>query len=230
MTRVTLLLIRPLVRAIDWIPLVWAAAFATGLVVLIGSIERPLPTCDALPLLRMSAGILGAAAGFSLVDPMAYGTAPVPSPRWLRMWLRTALAAGTALGLWGAGFVIATLYLPHGSRLLVGDVTLEAAVCVLTGLSGAAVAVRIRPGHGRSAALLGAAVQSTLLVITLFLTADLWLWPLQSDLRWPGAHQAWLGLLPLPLACLAVAHRDLAGGTRQRPGNISSRTLMERFI
>lgn len=81
---------------------------------------------------------------------------------------------------------------------------------VLARLSGAAVAVRLRPRHGRSAALAGAAAQFTLLAITLFLTAELWLWPLQDDPQWPVAHRLWLVLLPLPVACLALAHGNPA--------------------
>ncbi|WP_432929300.1 hypothetical protein ACQPZZ_04745 [Microbispora sp. CA-135349] len=81
---------------------------------------------------------------------------------------------------------------------------------MLTGLSGAAVAVRLRPRHGRSVALAGAAAQFTLLALTLFLTAKLWLWPLQDDPQWPVAHRLWAVLLPLPLVFLVAANGNPA--------------------
>lgn len=222
MIRTALLLLRPLLRAADWAPLAWAAATALGLLGATALVSGTVVTCDALVLLRLSAAVLGAAAGFCLVDPMAYGTLPLPVPRWLRMWMRTALAAGAALTAWCAALAIMIVSLPKGSSLLIGDVSLEAGTCVLAGLSGAAVAVRLRPAHGRTAALVGAAAQLALLVLTLFLTADLWMWPLQSDPRWPGAHRIWTAVLPLPLVALAVANRGLPGRAKPAFGKFAA--------
>ncbi|MEU7890885.1 hypothetical protein AB0B54_35755 [Microbispora bryophytorum] len=211
MIRTALILVRPLLRAVDWAPLAWTWLASAAVIVTAALTRGAVVSCDAVVLSRLSAGAMGATAGFALVDPMAYGTLATPVPRWLRMWLRTALAAGAALTAWGTTLSLIVVFLPQGSPLLAGDLALEAAACVLTGLSGAAVAVRLRPRHGRSAALAGAAAQFGLLTVTLFLTAELWLWPLQDDPQWPVAHRLWLALLPLPVACLLLANANPVG-------------------
>ncbi|MFI7028484.1 hypothetical protein ACIBK1_07230 [Microbispora rosea] len=211
MIRTALILVRPLLRAVDWAPLAWTWLASAAVIVAAALTRGAVVSCDAVVLSRLSAGAMGATAGFALVDPLAYGTLATPVPRWLRMWLRTALAAGAALAAWGTTLALIVVFLPQGSPLLAGDLALEAAACVLTGLSGAAVAVRLRPRHGRSAALAGAAAQFGLLAVTLFLTAELWLWPLQDDPQWPVAHRLWLFLLPLPVACLLSANANPVG-------------------
>ncbi|MEU8192843.1 hypothetical protein AB0C10_03560 [Microbispora amethystogenes] len=218
MIRMVILLLRPLLRAVRWAPLAWASLASAAVVVLAALTRGAVVSCDAVVLARLSAGVLGATAGFGLVDPMAYDTLSTPVPRWVRMWLRTALSAGAALGAWGTTLALIVAFLPQGSPLLADDLALEAVTCVLTGLSGAAVAVRLRPRHGRAAALAGAAAQFALLSVTLFLTAELWLWPLQNDPQWPVAHRLWLVLLPLPAVCLALANRDAAA--RWRIGSV----------
>ncbi|MFC4530544.1 hypothetical protein [Sphaerisporangium dianthi] len=119
----------------------------------------------------------GVGAAFALVDAMAGSTAALLTAR---------LPPGTGIPRGGAG--------------------VEAAVCVLVALAGAAVAVRMV--RGRQAGTAGALTQLSLLAGTFFLEGDLWPWPPPGDPRWEPVHQGWSAALPLLALVLILAHRD----------------------
>jgi hypothetical protein len=204
LVRVAAALLRPLARAVHWPPLLAVTPVVPALAGLVHAIEGGLPPLAALVMLRVEGALLGAAAAFALADPMAGSTAAVPTPRWLRQWLRTALALGYAAAAWTVTY-----------RLVAGwsaaappwwDATTEAAVCVMAGLAGAAFAVRRVPE--RYAATAGAATLFGLVLASLFLPGRWSPWPRVGDPVWDATHAGWLAALPVVLAALAVAHRD----------------------
>ena len=163
-------LVGPLARAIDWLPIGVTAPFALALAAIV-SPGRDLDVLSVLLALRAAALLLGAAAAFALVDAMTPSSGALPVPRWMRQWLRTAMAFAAVAAVWGAAYTIAGVRLAPGAPLPLADTALEAAVCVLAGLAGAAAAVRRVGGRQAASALLG-----VLLAGSLFLTGDLSPW------------------------------------------------------
>ncbi|GAA4576755.1 hypothetical protein [Planotetraspora kaengkrachanensis] len=197
-------LVRPLTRAIDWSPL----AIAGSLIVCVAALVppgEPLGPVPALTLLRMAALLLGAAAGFALVDAMSASTAAVPVPRWVRQWARTAMALTAAGLVWGATYAIVSARLARGVAVTPSGLAVEAAVCMLVGVAGAATAVRRH--SGRQAALAGAAAQLAACVAALITGGGVW--PSLGDEQWDLTHAWWLAALPLPVLVLVAAHRDV---------------------
>jgi len=99
-------LLRPLVRAIHWLPLLAVTPVVPALAGLFYALEGELPPRAALLMLRVDGALLGAAAALTLADLMAGSTAAVPTPRWLRQWLRTALAFGYEATAWTVSYRI----------------------------------------------------------------------------------------------------------------------------
>jgi hypothetical protein len=211
-------LLKPLVRAIDWLPVAVVVSILAAVAAL-ATPGRDLDPLAGLLTLRMGAVLLGAAAAFALVDAMTTSSGALPVPRWHRQWLRTLMTlAAVAVG-WGVVYAIVTARLAPGFTLPLADMALEAAVCVLAGLAGSAFAVR--RSEGRQAALLGgSAVPAVLLVGSLLLTGDLRPWPIPGEASWAAVHRGWLVALAVPLLVLLVANRDLRGrqGRRRRAG------------
>ncbi|MCG5217483.1 hypothetical protein [Streptosporangium sp. KLBMP 9127] len=206
--RSAILLLRPLLRAIDWPPAA-TVAVCTAAVALLAFPGRDLDPFTALTLTRMAGLLFGAASAFALVDAMSVSSGALPVPRWLRQWLRTLMVLVPVTAGWGLTYAIVLARLAPGASLPLAGTALEAAVCVLAALGGAAVAVR--RSQGRQAALTGAAVLGALVVASLFLSGDLWPWPLPGDVSWEPVHRGWLAALPVVLTVLVVAHRDLRG-------------------
>ncbi|RBQ19246.1 hypothetical protein DP939_15020 [Spongiactinospora rosea] len=207
--RPLLQVVRPLVRAIDWLPAALAVPLGVTLVALVspGKDIDPLP---AVLVLRLIALLMASTGGFALVDAMAQSTGAVPVARWARQWLRTLMISVLLAAGWGAAAAVASLRLADGPPLPVAGLAAEAAMCALCGLAGAAVAVR--RVAGRPAALAGAATIGAAAVATLFLPGDLWPWPLPGAANWEAVHQGWLVAMAVPLVVLLAAHRDLRGG------------------
>ncbi|WP_283136770.1 hypothetical protein [Rhizohabitans arisaemae] len=198
-----LLLLRPLIRAIDWRPLTLAVAAMIALAVLIEPGDHVDPRLGLL-LLRLGALLLGVAAAFALVDPASAATGATPVPRPLRQWIRTLLT-GLAAGVgWGVGCLVVAVRLEPGAVLHFTGAVIEAAVAALIALAGAAVAVRRHPG--RQAALAGAVTVLILYIGTQILGGGAWPEPYAAD--WHEIHRWWLAALPIPLLVLAAAHRD----------------------
>ncbi|GAA3413841.1 hypothetical protein [Streptosporangium vulgare] len=89
--RAALALTWPLARAIDWAPLAAVAVFTAALVSLV-EMGSELSAGTALDLMRVGGALLGGAAAFALVDPVATNAGPAPVPRWVRQGLRCLLA------------------------------------------------------------------------------------------------------------------------------------------
>ncbi|MFF4951434.1 hypothetical protein [Streptomyces chattanoogensis] len=198
-------LLPPLIRAIDWVPVIAAAVVSLGLALATapGSTVEP---SNATITLRMAAVLLGAAAGFALVDTAAVTTAVTPVPRWLRQWIRTLLVAGAAAAAWAGTYLLLTARLADGTEIQTPGLVTEAAVTLLVGLACTAIAVRQRPE--RIAAVIGAAALLAVAVSTLPYMEDIWPYP--TSPWWDEIHRAWLSVLPAPLLALALAHRDVA--------------------
>lgn len=201
-TRVAVSLVRPVGRAIDWVPFAAVLVATLGLAVATGDQVRPY---NLAATARLSALLLGATAGFALVDAAAGMTAATPVPRWLRQWTRTVLALAAAMAAWGAVFAVLASRSVRGAELGAGGYLLEASVCVGTGLACTAVVVRQR-GADRSGAVFGAAVLLAVAAGTLFYPGRVWPLPVEPD--WAPVHDAWLFFAPVPLAVLVFANRE----------------------
>ncbi|MFC4118042.1 hypothetical protein [Nonomuraea zeae] len=205
--RVALLLVRPLARAIDWAPLAVVAAFTAGLVSLV-QYGQALPGGNALVLMRICGTLLGAAAAFGLVDAMSADLGAATVPRWVRQALRCLLPGGAAIAIWLAAFSYILTRLPAGTLFPVGDLLIEAGVCLGIALAAAATAVRFAPG--RQAAMAAVVVQLAMVLGTILLPPQVRLWPPTCGFgHWEQAHLFWLAVLPGPYLWLVLAGRDL---------------------
>ena len=202
---VPLLLLRPLVRAVDWAPLAVVTLFTAALVTL-ADYGQPLTAGMGLVLLRVSGTLLASAAAFALVDAMSGGAEPV-SHR-LRQAERCLLAGGAAVAVWLGAFAYVLSRLPDGTLFPVGDMLIEVGVCLGIGLAAAATAVRYAPG--RQAAMAAVVVQLALVLATILLPPEVRLWPPTCGFgHWDEAHRFWLFALPVPFLWLMVSGRDL---------------------
>ncbi|RJL35522.1 hypothetical protein [Bailinhaonella thermotolerans] len=199
-------LIRPIVRAIDWIPLAVAGTLAVMMASLVEA-GSALSVGTAFTLLRMMGVMLGAAAGFAVIDEMAASTGAAPVSRRLLQWLRCGLGGLTAGLSWGTACAIAAARLPQGGQLKVAGMAAEAAVCVAIGLLTASAAGRAH--HGRAAALAGMGGLLVIASVSLVLRGPYWPWLYPDEENWEVVHYGWLAVLPLVLAALHRANRDL---------------------
>ncbi|MEU4409833.1 hypothetical protein AB0F88_35425 [Streptosporangium sp. NPDC023963] len=205
--RAALLLVGPLARAIDWAPLAAVAVFTVAMVSLVEA-GNELPAGTALDLMRIGGVLLGGAAAFALVDPVAANAGPAPVPRWVRQGLRCLLAGAVAAVVWLGAFAVVVSRLPPGRLFPLSDLLVEAVVCLGTGLAASATAVRFT--SGRQAAVAAVAVQLMLVLATVLLPAGLQLWPPTCGYgHWYEAHRFWLVMSPLPLLWLVAANRDV---------------------
>ncbi|WP_214410313.1 hypothetical protein [Sphaerisporangium fuscum] len=194
-------LLRPLARAIDWVPLLVTGAL-TVLLVCVLDAGSPLDPSTSFTLLRMTGGLLGAAAGFTVLDAMAPTTAAAPVPRGVRHRIRCA-AGGLAAGAWWAmASAVAVARLPEGGVLRLPGMAVEAAACVAAGLLAASIATRFHPG--RAAALAGMGGLLAVFSVTLVLR---WPWPYPDDPAWEAVHHGWTAALVLLLVALEVTGR-----------------------
>jgi hypothetical protein len=129
-----------------------------------------------------------------------------PTPRWLRQWLRVAIGALPVATVWLIlyGFVRNT----PGADLdaPARDLVVEALVCGLSGMAGAAVAARVR--HTATGALAGPITQGALCGATLFLTGAYSPWLMPYRVNWDLVHRYWIWLLPVIAAVMLLANRE----------------------
>ncbi|WP_329082301.1 MULTISPECIES: hypothetical protein [unclassified Streptosporangium] len=205
--RTALALARPLARAIDWAPLAAVTVFLTALVSLV-EVGDELSAGTALNLMRVGGTLLGGAAAFALVDPVAANAGPAPVPRWVRQGLRCLLAGAVATAVWLGAFAVVVSRLPTGQLFPLSDLLVEAVVCLGVGLAAAATAARFT--SGRQAAIAAIVVQLMLVLATVLLPPGFQLWPPTCGYgHWYEAHRFWLVMSPLPLLWLAAANRDV---------------------
>ncbi|MEU1725791.1 hypothetical protein [Nonomuraea sp. NPDC005692] len=198
-------LIRPIARAIDWIPL---AVTGTLAVVMASVIEAgaALGVGTAFTLLRMMGVVLGAAAGFAVIDEMTASTGAAPVPRWLRQWLRCGFGGLSAGLFWGIACAVAVARLPAGGELRVAGMAVEAAVFAI-GLLSASVAGRMH--QGKAAALAGMGGLVVILSVSLVLRGPYWPWLYPEEENWEIVHYGWVAVLPPVLVALGWESRDL---------------------
>ena len=199
-------LLRPIARAIDWTPLAVTGTLAVGMVSVLDA-GKVLETGTAFTLLRMMGVLLGAAAGFAVIDEMSMSTGATPVPRLLRQGLRCGFGGLVAGLFWGIACVIALARIPEGAELKVSGMAEEAAVCIAIGLLTASVAGRFH--QGKAAALAGLGGLLVIVSVTLAMkgTYRPWLYP--DEASWEIVHHGWLAVLPLALAALGWTSRDL---------------------
>ncbi|GAA2893985.1 hypothetical protein Acy02nite_55660 [Actinoplanes cyaneus] len=197
-------MLAPLIRAVPGLPLLAAIALAaTGMLpALLGA---AVPAAQVWGL-RIAALLLGAGASFAMVDPMAPVTVTA-TPRWLRQWLRFTIVAVPAGLVWAGLCLLAVAAMPlDRPPLPVAGLAIEAAVCVLGGLTGAAVASRA--GSSATTAPAGPAFQAALVVATFFLPGRWSPWALPGAATWTAVHLGWWAALPVLVAVLAAANRE----------------------
>lgn len=205
--RAALALAGPLARAIEWAPLAAASVFTLGLVWLVEAGQVLHPSV-ALDLMRIGGTLLGGTAAFALVDAMAADVDAAALPRWVRQGLRCLLAGGAAVVVWCAAFASLVARMRPGQLFPVGDLLVEAVVCLAIGLAAGATAVRFTTG--RQAALAAVVVQLALVLGTMLLPEGLQLWPPTCGYgAWDEAHRFWLLTLPVPVAWLVASGRDV---------------------
>lgn len=192
--RATGCLVKPVGRAVDWVPF---AVAVPAILVLALVTEAESVTLAAT--VRLAALLLGAAAGFAVVDPVAVVT---PLPRWVRQWLRTTLGFAAAAVAWCAVFAVLAFRAAPGVDTGFDGYALEAAVCVSAGLACTAVVATRRAD--RMTGAVGAAVLLALAASTLFYEGRVW--PLPEEPEWAAVHQAWPVAFPIPLIILTLAN------------------------
>ncbi|WP_157529861.1 hypothetical protein [Microtetraspora niveoalba] len=161
----------------------------------------------ALTLLRMMGVLLGAAAGFAVIDEMSASTAATPVSRRLRQWLRCGFGGLAAGFSWALASAVASARLPEGAELRVPGMAVEAAVCVALGLLAASVAGRVH--QGRAAALAATGALLAIVSVSLVTRGPYWPWLYPQEGNWEAVHYGWLAVLPPALAALHWAGRDL---------------------
>ena len=221
--RQVLLLVGPVVRIVPWVPV--AAATVVSALALLPAIADASAPASQIWGLRIAAVLLGAGASFAMVDPMA-PLSVTPTPRWLRQWLRVAIALLPVAAVWGCLYAVADSSAAP-ARLSAGDLVSEAIVCALAGVVGAAVAAR--RGHSLTTAVAGPATQGGLMVATLFLPAKYSAWPLPAAAQWETAHDWWFWGVPVLVVALGVANREVWPLWGRRRNETSSRTETSDF-
>lgn len=202
--RVTVLLVRPLARALDWGPLL--AVVGVGL--LISAIVEPRIGAGLL-VLRMVAALAGGAAAFALVDPMDTSTRAAPVGRWRRQWIRSGLALGASTVAGGGALWVIADRLP--APLPVGGLVVEMALLTALGLAGGAASVRST--SSRAAALGGLATVAAVVGASLLLPDPHTPWTAPGDARWDHVHRLLAAGLAVPVLVLALVNR---GGPSNR--------------
>ncbi len=200
-------LVPPLVRAVSWTPLAVSAPLIPLLAWVLAAMSGndPLDPQMSQNLTRAAGVLLGGAAAFTLADEMAHTTAAAPVPRWLRMWVRTALAVVPAALSWTFAYLVADVWLAGPGHVSWAVAGIEGATLFVVGMAGAAWAVRrVAERHAASAGLV---VLGVLLTVTAFLPGDNSAWA-ATDASWSTLQSIWLAALVVALASLAGAYRD----------------------
>jgi hypothetical protein len=195
-----LLLVWPSVRAVPPGPMAAAVALATvgTLPALLGA---PEPASQVWGL-RIAGVLLGAAASFAMVEPMAL-LSVTATPRWLRQWTRAVTVLLPTAAVWLLLFAVADF--SSTAPLPLGGLAVEALTCGLAGLAGGAAAAR----HGSSptTGLAGAVTQGVLIAATLFVPARHSPWALPATPGWEATRGWWPAVLVVLAVALTAANR-----------------------
>lgn len=225
--RTLVALLRPIARAMGWVPFLAAGGFGLAIVAVPAATSVRLSAEDLVTCLRIVAltGALGAA--FLLDDPAAPTVAVVPTSRLTRY----ALRVGIALPVWGLWWA-ATLWVTAsgaedgiGTTLPLRGLSVEAGAIFAIGLAVAGLALR-----RRTDSIGGVFAAPTLLIVVAalsFLPARVALFVVPGDPRWPASHDRWAALLAVAAVVSFWSGREPAtrprwprrrsGGTAARP-------------
>ncbi|GIH71149.1 hypothetical protein Mth01_34020 [Sphaerimonospora thailandensis] len=195
-------------RAIAWAPLLVTGVLAIAMIGLLDA-GSPLDSGDSLTLLRMMGPLLGAAAGFTVLDEMAAATAANPVSRGLRHRIRCLAGGLTAGAWWAVTCAIAVARLPEGGVLRLPGMAVEAATCIVAGLLAVSVAARFY--QGRAAVLAGMGGLLGVFSVTLVLHGPYWPWLYPDRPTWEVVHYGWSAALVLLLVALDVTGRGPRG-------------------
>ena len=199
------LLAVPLLRAARWLPFGVAAGVGFAIPAVPSLMPTALQPDDLVGLLRIASACLGVGIVFLFDDPAKPTTVAVPAPLGLVTAVR-ALWAGAAAALWWTatlGVTVAGAEPGAGSRLPLGDLTLEAATFAAVGL---AAAVCLWRGSARGVTSPIAAPAALLLLIgALLLPERIELVTQVGVPAWAPAHDRWAVLLATALTVAALA-------------------------
>lgn len=209
-------LLRPLFRTLPRRTLVAGAVLGLLFTGIPRLFALSIDVWAGLNLLRAAALTFALGLAFLLDDPARHITTAVPTRRPVRVGLRVALVAPSAVLWWTAALFL----IPEQARPPVGAMTLEATATAVLALAAAAVMVRFgdraEPGGVVCVGLLATAVVAPLLL------PDRWtLFPVPSDPRWDGAHETWA--VVLVAAALAGAWSCVEPLRRWRPAAFAHR-------
>ncbi|GIJ54486.1 hypothetical protein [Virgisporangium aurantiacum] len=210
------LLAVPLLRAARWLPFGAAAAVGFAIPAVPSLTPTALQPDDLVGLLRIASACLGVGIVFLFDDPAKPTTVAVPAPLGLVTAVRTLWAAAAAALWWTAtlGVTVAGAEQGAGSRLPLGDLTLEAATFAAVGL---AAAVCLWRGSARGVTSPIAAPAALLLLIgALLLPERIELVTQVGGSAWAPAHDRWAVLLATALAVAALATVRFPGRRRTR--------------
>lgn len=210
------LLAVPLLRAARWLPFGVAATVGFAIPAVPSLTPTALQPDDLVGLLRIASACLGVGIVFLFDDPAKPTTVAVPAPLGLVTAVRALWAAAAAALWWTAtlGVTVAGAEQGVGSRLPVGDLTLEAATFAAVGL---AAAVCLWRGSARGVTSPVAAPAALLLLIgALLLPERVELLTQVGVPAWAPAHDRWAVLLATALTVAALATVRVPGRRRTR--------------
>jgi hypothetical protein len=216
MTRNLRALLAPTARAMPWRLFLAAAGLGLLIVAAPAASTVSLRDHDLTALLRLAAACGAVGVAFLLDDPATHTLAVVPTPRWARHLVRTALATAAAAVWWVALLAVTVAGAHDGAAdtLPLPGLTLEAAALAAVALGLAAI--RLRVGADGTAGVLAAPAVLVLSVAATLLPAGWALFVEPDDPRWTAAHGRWAVLLAVALAALAWAWREPPRGQLSR--------------
>lgn len=198
-------LLRPTARAISWYPPLWAAALASGYVLLEA---RSGYIGYRMTVLRLGALLLCMGAAFVLDDVTEDTIGHVPTPLLMRRALRISLLLPVLAAAWAAMLYLAgDVGAQDGGPMPVGDLTLEATTLFAVALCAACLGARFTSDR------LGGTVAAPILLV---LAAAAMLLPDNQRMllgspdlaRWEDAHDWWRAMLVLAVLIFVWLNRS----------------------
>lgn len=182
-------LLRPMVRAVNWVPVAPAGTLALLAVWLIAR-DDLAGLEERIVAVRIAAVLLALSMAFVLDDTTAELSASTPSPLLLRRSVRVLLMLLPTAILWiGVLWVMVRAPLTEPSSLPIVALTLELGAVVMITMAMAAVLIRWGSsdlgGLPASAALLG------LTLVSWLMPEDTRLWVYPGQANWTAAHVWW---------------------------------------
>ncbi len=207
-TRVLYPLVRPTVRAVNWLPLVIGAGLGAALLLVPEALTTKLTEAHLTTLARLAAACAAVGAAFVLDDPATRTIPTVPTARLVRNAVRVVPVAA-ALAVWWLlllRLATAAAHHPTVTHLPGGGLSVEAATMAGVALALAA-AVQRRSTDGNYG-LLAAPGLLAFVALAWVLPRRVALVVGPDDPRWAVAHQRWTVGLVVALAVFVWAGRE----------------------